>query len=77
MNFLLKSSQNFFSYYLFFYLCVHLLKVSPTFKTRMPCLTNGKLLIFQIELLEKYDNVYLNLEKIDVIITYIKTLMNI
>jgi hypothetical protein len=43
----------------------------------MPCLTNGKLLKFQIELLEKYDNVYLNLEKIDVIITYIKTLMNI
>jgi len=42
----------------------------------MPCLTNGKLLIFQIELLEKYDKVYLNLEKIDVIITCIKTLMN-
>ena|GEM_PF-2358093 len=39
-------------------------------------LTNGKLLKFQIELLENYDKVYLDLEKLDVIITYIKTLMN-
>jgi methanogenic corrinoid protein MtbC1 len=32
---------------------------------------------FQIELLEKYDKVYLNLEKLNDMITYIKTLMNI
>ena len=31
----------------------------------------------QIELLEKYDKVYLNLEKLNDMITYIKTLMNI
>ena len=30
----------------------------------------------QIELLEKYDKVYLDLEKLDDIITYIKTLIN-
>ena len=31
----------------------------------------------QIELLEKYDKVYLDLEKLKNMITYIKTLMNI
>ena len=31
---------------------------------------------YQIELLEQYDKVYFDLEKLDDIITYIKTLMN-
>jgi methanogenic corrinoid protein MtbC1 len=46
----------------------------------IPIIVGGNAIKFvsksQIELLEKYDNVYLNLEKLNDMITYIKTLMN-
>ena len=46
----------------------------------IPIIVGGNAIKFvsksQIELLEKYDNVYLNLEKLNDMITYIKTLIN-
>ncbi|HEX2407824.1 MAG TPA: B12-binding domain-containing protein [Nitrososphaeraceae archaeon] len=46
----------------------------------IPIIVGGNAIKFvsksQIELLEKYDNVYLNLEKLNDMITYIKILMN-
>ncbi len=46
----------------------------------IPIIVGGNAIKFisksQIELLEKYDKVYLNLEKLNDMITYIKTLMN-